>query len=94
MIADEVSRGIVGKGLVHGAVETACFVDVAVQGVRVVAEGGHCVYLGLTAPLTLHRPGPAMQLYHRQEHTFKVVCLALHGAEAADLPEELVDVPR
>lgn len=50
MITNEVSGWIVGKGLVHGAVETARFVDIAVQGIRIVAESGHCVYVRSVTP--------------------------------------------
>lgn len=39
------------------------------------------------------RHWPAIQFLHIQKHTLKVVRLALHGAEAADLPKELVNVP-
>lgn len=62
MITDEVSGTIIGQGLIHSAVETARFVDVAVQGVRIVAESGHCVYLRSVKPVPFHRPGPAIQL--------------------------------
>jgi len=42
MIADEVSGWILGKCLVHGPVETTGLVDVAVQGVWLVPNSGHC----------------------------------------------------
>ena len=42
-ISYEVSRGIRGESLVHGAIEAACFVDVALQRVWIVAKRRHCV---------------------------------------------------
>lgn len=93
MIANEVSGRIFGNSLVHSAVETARFVDVAVQSICLVANSGHFVDVRSVAPEPFHRPGPAMQLHNRKKHTLKVVCLALHRAEAAHLPEELLDVP-
>ena len=92
MVTNEISGRILGEGLVHNAVETARFVDVAVQGVWIVAESGHCVCLRSVTPMPSHRPGPAMQLQYSKKRTLKVVCLALHGAEAAHLPKELVNV--
>lgn len=62
MITNEIPGRIVGKGLVHGAVETARFVDVAVQGVWIVAVSGHCVYLRSVTPFPFHRSGPAILL--------------------------------
>lgn len=41
MIAYEVSRGILRECLVHSAIEAACFVDVTLQGVWMIADSGH-----------------------------------------------------
>jgi hypothetical protein len=84
MITYEVSGGILGECRVHGAVETACFVDVALQGVWIVAESRHWVVQARS--VTAFSPSiPVAQI----EHTLKVVCLPLHRAETAHLPKEL-----
>lgn len=84
MITYEVSGGILCKCLVHGAIEAACFVDVALQGVWIVAESGHCVM----KPWSVNAFSPSIAVA-QLEPTLKVVCLALHRAEAAHLPKEL-----
>jgi hypothetical protein len=39
MITHEVSGGILSECIVHGAIEAAYFVNVAFQGVRIIAKG-------------------------------------------------------
>jgi hypothetical protein len=84
MITYEVSGGVLGECLVHGAIEAACFVDVALQGVWIVAESGHCAF----QPMSVDCFSISIPVA-RVGHTLKVVCLALHRAEAAHLPKEL-----
>ena len=84
MVTYEVSGGIFGECLVHGAIETACFVDVALQGVWIVAKSGHC----MIQPRSVNAFSPSIAVA-QLEPTLEVVCLALHRAEAADLPKEL-----
>lgn len=83
MITYEVSGGILCECLVHGAIEAACFINIALQGVWMVADSGH--FFIEHRLVIAFAPGVA-----QLEHTLEVVCLALHWAEAAHLPMELV----